>query len=214
MQDLSSWTRDWTRAPLQWKGGVLTTGSPRKSKDHVLGKHGCFGDIKLAWSPWPLPLSIQMTALSINENFSLLGCCSDSLPSVFLLESPSFLCLGLNSGESSTTLLLTTCLSGLHLLSTICCIHSFLQNQWNHTSPPTGIDLVRGAFAEIRECLLMEPSWPFPRGHLLGEFAKSHGLINVQSQLCSLRTTVSSEISEMDSHNQAHKYWSISKNSM
>ena len=59
--------------------------------DHDLGKHGCLGDIELARSPWPLPLNIQMTALSINENFSLLGCCSDSLPSVFLLESPSFI---------------------------------------------------------------------------------------------------------------------------
>ena len=34
MGDLSSRTRDRTRAPLQWKRGVLTTGPPGKS--HVL----------------------------------------------------------------------------------------------------------------------------------------------------------------------------------
>ena len=31
MQDLSSLTRDQTRAPRQWKQGVLTTGPPGKS---------------------------------------------------------------------------------------------------------------------------------------------------------------------------------------
>ena len=35
MQDLSSLTRGWTCVPLQWEHGVITTGPPGKSLNHI-----------------------------------------------------------------------------------------------------------------------------------------------------------------------------------